>query len=367
MALGVVDLIGSATARIPRWLAVYHDKHRGLALFLKLHGRGFQSLQARDLFAPQEIWFTDHHHTASDDTGDTARCHRTKVFYRVESDTLLLRALHNCGGERVFAVLLQRGGQMQELLRVKTSGGQNIDQFWLALGERTRLVHDQRGDFLQALERLGVFHQHAFLCAAPDADHDGHGGRQTEGARAGDDEDRDSANDGVCEFWLRPKPHPEDEGKRRSCQHHRHEDARHLVGEPLNGRAAALGFANHIHDLPKQRIASNSLGAHDETAGAVDGAACHFIADGLFHRERFASDHGLFHARVTLYNGAIHGHLFPWNHAQPVANLDLFEWDFMIAPWCDLPRRGRRKIQQRFDGTTRAAAGTKFEHLAEKH
>ena len=38
MASAVVDLIGSATARIPAWLAVDGDEHRGLALFLKFHG-----------------------------------------------------------------------------------------------------------------------------------------------------------------------------------------------------------------------------------------------------------------------------------------------------------------------------------------
>ena len=39
----------------------------------------------------------------------------------------------------------------------------------------------------------------------------------------------------------------------------------------------------------------------------------------------------------------------------------------MIAPWCDLPRGGRREVQQRFDGAARAAAGTQFEHLTEEH
>ena len=157
------------------------------------------------------------------------------------------------------------------------------------------------------------------------------------------------------------------EGEHRNSQHHRHEDARDLVGETLNGRAAALGFGNHVHDLPEQRVAADSLGAHDETAGAIDGAARHFVADGLFHRERFAGDHGLFHAGVTFDHRAIHGHLVTWNHAQPVADFHLVERDFMIAPRCDLSRRGRCEIQQRFDGAARAAAGAEFEHLAEEH
>ncbi len=169
------------------------------------------------------------------------------------------------------------------------------------------------------------------------------------------------------ECWLRPKPHPENEGEHRNSQHHRHEDARDLVGETLNGRAAALGFGNHVHDLPEQRVAANPLGAHDETAGAVDGAARHLVADGLFHRERFAGDHRLFHAGVTFDHRAIDRHLVTWNHAQPVADFHLVERNFMIAFWCHLSRRGRCEIQQRLDGAARAAAGAEFEHLTEKH
>ena len=58
--------------------------------------------------------------------------------------------------------------------------------------------------FSKPFERLGVFHQHAFLRAASDADHDGHRRGQAKGARAGDDEDRDGVDDGVRELRLRP-------------------------------------------------------------------------------------------------------------------------------------------------------------------
>src|ERR1019366_5186436 len=157
---------------------------------------------------------------------------------------------HNGGGERVFAVLLQRGGETQELFRVETSCGQDIYQFGFTLGERARLVYHERGDLLQSFERFGVFHEHAFLRAASHADHDGHGRSQTEGARAGYDEDRDGVDDGVRELRLRPKPHPENEGEHRNRQHHWYEDTRDLVGKTLNGRTTALGFRNHLHDLP---------------------------------------------------------------------------------------------------------------------
>ena len=140
---------------------------------------------------------------AGDGPGNTSCRHRPKIFHRLENDALILRALHDRGGQRVFAVLLQRCGETQELLRVETARGQDIHQFGFALREGARLVHDQRGDFLQPFERLSVFHEHAFLRAAADADHDGHRSGQAEGTRTRDDEDRDSVDDGVSEFWLR--------------------------------------------------------------------------------------------------------------------------------------------------------------------
>ena len=299
-----------------REFAIYGNEHRGLTFILKFHDRCFKRLEASYLLVPQEVRLSDHHRAAGDGAGNTARRHRAKVFHGIESDTSLLRALDNRGGERVFAVLLQRRGETQEFLRVETADGQDIHEPGLALGEGARLVHDERGDLLQPFERLGVFHEHAFLRAASDADHDGHGSGQAEGARAGDDEDRDGVDDGVGELGLRSKPHPQDEGEHRNSQYRRHEDSRDLVGEALNGRATALGLGYHVHDLPEQRVATDSLGAHDETAGAIDGAAGHLVADGLFHRERFAGDHGLFHAGVTFDHRAIHGHPVTRNDAQ---------------------------------------------------
>ena len=50
------------------------------------------------------------------------------------------------------------------------------------------------------------------------------------------------------------------------------------VGQALDRRAAALRFADHADDLREQRLAADALGAHDEAAGAVDGAADDAVA-----------------------------------------------------------------------------------------
>jgi hypothetical protein len=227
----------------------------------------------------------------------------------------------------VFAALLQRRRQTQELLGVETGMGKNIHERGFALCEGAGFIHHEGGDFLQPFERFGILHEDAILRAASDADHDGHGSCQTKGAGAGDDQDRDSAHDGVCESWFRPEPHPKNEGDHRNSQYDRHENTRHFVGKTLNGRTAPLRVGNHIYDLPEQGIAANSLRAHDEGAGAIDGACRHFIAHCLLHGERFAGDHGLFHAGVTFYHRAIDGHFVTRNHAQPIADLHLIERD----------------------------------------
>ena len=65
----------------------------------------------------------------------------------------------------------------------------------------------------------------------------------------------------------------------------RHEVAGHHVRELLNRRAAALGFAHHLHDAREQGVRADSLGPHDERAGRIHGGADHPIARVLFDRE----------------------------------------------------------------------------------
>ena len=121
---GGLDRVGDGEDA--RGLAVDGDKHRGLAFFLKFHRRGFERLQAGDLFIPQEIRFADHHRAPVDGADHAARRHRAEVLHGLESDVLVLRAPHDRGGERMLAALFQRGGEAQELLRIEAVGGQDI-------------------------------------------------------------------------------------------------------------------------------------------------------------------------------------------------------------------------------------------------
>ena len=66
----------------------------------------------------------------------------------------------------------------------------------------------------------------------------------------------------------------------------RYEPAGDGVGERLDRRARTLGLGHHLDDPGQQGVAADPLGAHDEGAGAVDGAAGHFVAGRFLERER---------------------------------------------------------------------------------
>ena len=130
-----------------RRLAIYGDEYCGLAFFLEFDRCGVQRLQSSSLFVSQEIRLADRHHAAADGACDTAAGHRAKVLHGVESDASLLRAPHDSGCQGVFATLLQRCRQMQELVGVEAGEGKDIHKFGLTLCEGASLVHDKSGDF----------------------------------------------------------------------------------------------------------------------------------------------------------------------------------------------------------------------------
>ena len=220
----------------------------------------------------------------------------------------------------------------------------------LAFGQRAGLVDHQRIDLLHALERFGVADQHAGLRAAPDADHDRHRRREPERAGAGDDQHRYRGDQAIGEARLRPETSPGREGDQGGRDHQRHEPAGDLVGEPLDRRARALRLRHHLHDLRKQGVAADLVGAHDEGAALVDRAADHARALFLGDRHRFAGDEQFVDRRAAFQHVAVDRHLVARPHAQTVADLNLIERDFLVAAvGFDAPRGLRRQIEQRLD------------------
>lgn len=78
-----------------RRVAIDGDEHRGLAVLLKFRSRGFQRLEAGDLFAAQEIRFANHSRDSRG--GRSNRVGQPRFDSGAESSRLTLlceRALH---------------------------------------------------------------------------------------------------------------------------------------------------------------------------------------------------------------------------------------------------------------------------------
>ena len=161
-------------------------------------------------------------------------------------------------GQRMFAAPLQAGRQAQQLVLGHAAAGSTVDQPRLALRQRAGLVHHQRVDLLQHLQRLGVLDQHAVLARPrPIADHDRHRRGQAQRAGAGDDQhgDRVDQRVGQPRLGARQTPRPTNVSSRDHAAPPGTNQADDLVGQPLDRGAAALGLADHADDLRQQRVA----------------------------------------------------------------------------------------------------------------
>ena len=179
--------------------------------------------------------------------------------------------------KRMLAALLQAGGEAEDFVLESAGGcGRSLTSLRLAFGQRAGLVDDQGVDFLQGLERFGVFDEHSGVGAAAGADHDRHRRSETEGAGTGDDEHGDRIDQRVRQARLRTESEPRDEGDDGNGDDCRNEPRGDAIGEALDRRAAALGLSDQLDDLGEQGFGADALGSHDEGSGAVDGRADDF-------------------------------------------------------------------------------------------
>ena len=250
----------------------------------------------------------------------------------------------------------------------KPGARRDRDDARLALGQRAGLVDDQRVDLLQPLQRFGVLDQHARLRAAADADHDRHRRRQPEGARAGDDQHRHRGHKSVGEARLGAERRPGGEGENGDGDDQRHEPARHLIGEPLDRRPAALRLGHHLDDLRQHGVAADAIGAHHEGAGLIDRPADDAVADRLGDRHRFARHHRFVDRAAAFEDFAVDRDFVARAHAQAVADRDALERDVLVVSVrADAASGLGREIEQRANRAAGPFARSEFEDLPEQH
>ena len=194
---------------------------------------------------------------------------------------------------------------------------------WLSFSQRAGLVHDERVDALQGLQRRRVPDEHAGRGAAAGTHHDRHRRRQPESTRTGDDEHGHRAHQGQRQTRLRSPQRPAGERRDRDGDDRRHEPACQSVRHPLDRRAAALRLAHHPDDLGKQGLRTDPLGAHREAARAVHRGADHRVARPLLDRDRLAADHRLVDCATTVDDHPVDRHPLTRPHPQQVPDAHL--------------------------------------------
>ena len=315
----------------------------------------------------QELRVPDRDRPPIDGAHDAPARQGLEVRDRGEREPLLLRRPDDGRRQRVLARPFEGRGQAEQLVGISALGGDDGDDPRLPLGEGAGLIHHHRIDLPQGFEGLGVLEEDARHRPPAGADHDGHGGREPQGAGAGDDEHRDRVEEGIGEPRLGPEDGPDDEGQGRDRQDDRHEVGRDDVGQALDRGAGPLGLAHHPHDLGEHRLGAHPLGPHDEAPGAVDRAADEGRPGRLRDGDRLAGDHRLVDGARAFEDHAVGRDLLARPDAEPVADLDQVEGDVLFAPVvAESAGHLGGEAQERLDGARRPAPGLQFEHLAEQ-
>ena len=175
--------------------------------------------------------------------------------------------------QRVLTRLLEARGEPDQLVLGHAIDGQHGHDLGPAVRQRARLVEDERVDVLEPLEGVRIAEQHTGLRTAAHRDRHGHGSREPQRARARNDEGAHRDDERVREPRLRSDAHPDDRSEDGDRDYGRHEPRGHTIGQRLHRCTAALRVGDGLHDLRQQRRAADPLGAHDEGAPAIDGAA----------------------------------------------------------------------------------------------
>ena len=177
----------------------------------------------------------------------------------------------------MFARLLQACGQVQHIVFAQPVGGDHGCYLGLALGQCAGFIHDQRVDLLHPLQGLCRFDEHA--CARPlaDSDHNRHRRGQPECAGTGNDDNGHRRDKRIGECGLGAPHRPASKGRDGDGQHRWNE------------------------------ISRDRLGADDERAGAIDGAANDLVPHHLWRGHGFTRDHRLVRSAFAVQHRASTG------------------------------------------------------------
>ena len=265
-------------------------------------------------------------------------------------------------GQRVLAAGLQRQGNLHQCFLRHTGSGQKVGHLGLAGGDGARLVQGHHFDFPRLLQGDGGFEQDAVSGPQAAAHHDGHGGSQTQGAGAADDQHRNAPGQGKAEALTQKQPHGggnDGDGDDRG-----HEHPGHLVGELGDGGLGGRRIPHHLNDLGQGGVLPHPQGPAAEIAGLVDGGGGHLVPGGLIRRDALAGEGRLVHRAGPLFHHAVHWDALPRLHHEQVSGLHLLHRDGDLLPRPQQHRRLGGQAHQALQGIGGLALGPGLQQLA---
>ena len=290
-------------------------------------------------------------------------------------DALPVRERHRGCGEGVLAVDLDAGNggdQRRQVVPVGPTGlcahGVDSDAAHApGAGERAGLVEHDRAHVRRALDGTAAFDQDPLPRGAARADHDGDRCRETQRARAGDDQDGDGGTDADV-GCSRTEP-PAKERHRGNHQHDRHEHAGDAVGHARDGRRLRLGTFDPGSDAAQRRVATDRRHLDLERAGAVGRAGDDRVTRLAQHAIRLARQEALVHATRPRTHRAVRGKASPGSDHHAIADEQAAHGD--LARFGSLPiddeGRFRLETHQVIDRAARRATRACFEPASEAH
>ena len=135
----------------------------------------------------------------------------------------------------------------------------------------------------------------------------------------------------VGQAGFGPDRGPDDERRDGDDDDGRDEPGGHPVGHPLDGSAGTLGLGDHLHDPGQHRVATDPLGAQDQRAGLVDGAADDAVVGVLGDGHRLAGHQGLVDRGAAFLDDAVDRDLLARADAEPVTDLDLVQGHLVLG------------------------------------
>ena len=302
---------------------------------------------------------------ALDRADDADAGHVPKLRHRRKLSDLAAR----CGGDRLRDRVLRRrlhgSGEPQDLGAARAVEERDVRQLHPTLGDRSRLVEDDRRDAPRALEDLGALDEDPELRAASGADHERGRRREPERARARDDQHGD---------------------RRRERGGRVAGDATSQPTSVASESASTIGTKTL-----ETRSTSRWIGAFPDCASATSLAICAsavssptFVARTTSRpnvltvapateapardvdRYRLAREHRLVDRGLALDDDAVRRHLLARTDDEEIAGRELGDRNRDLDPVSEHAGLLRAELEERADRSARAASRPRLEVAPEQ-